>query len=115
MKCEYCEKEFEVNRKGSGGTNRALCFECLPEGHDKNERTSIRRALLVKKAQAQKIERGCHYCGYNKCAAALEWHHPEDDKLAHPSDALKRSWEKYVEETYKCILLCANCHREVHN
>ena len=54
MICEFCERDFEVNRKGSGGTNRALCFECLPEGLDKSARTKIRYELLVIKARTEK-------------------------------------------------------------
>ena len=114
MICEFCERDFEVNRKGSGGTNRALCFECLPEGLDKSARTKIRYDLLVIKARTEKISLGCSLCGYNKNPSALEWHHPEDDKLAHPSNSLKRSWKVYKEEVSKCTLLCANCHRELH-
>lgn len=112
--CEYCETPFEVNKKGSGGTNRALCFNCLPEGHTKSERTKIRQGLLVKKAQEYKVSLGCSKCGYSTYGGALEWHHENDDKDMHPGNSIKRSWKAYKNEISKCILLCANCHREVH-
>ncbi|QEG09220.1 HNH endonuclease [Vibrio phage Phriendly] len=114
MICEFCNKHFEVNSKGSGGTNRAMCFDCMPEGLDKNARRKVRQDLLNTKARTEKLLLGCSECGYKKNPSALEWHHPEDDKLMHPSNALKGSWAKYKAETDKCILLCANCHREVH-
>lgn len=117
MKCFYCEKEFEPNHKGSGGMNRQLCFDCLPEGLDRSQRNKIRKQLLVQKAQKQKVKRGCDICGYNKCGSALEWHHLNDDKDFNPSDKLKdsfSSYQKYQEEIQKCILVCANCHREIH-
>ena len=50
MKCFYCEKEFEINPRGSGGKNRKFCYECVPENLDRNKRNSIRRKLITQKA-----------------------------------------------------------------
>ena len=59
----------------------------------------------------------CCICGYNKCRQALDFHHlnPDEKEMsfgkitAHPV-----SWEKIVKEIKKCIMVCANCHREIH-
>lgn len=60
---------------------------------------------------------GCAICGYNKCDAALDFHHsnPEDKvfMINMHSIGIKNN-EQLVEELNKCILLCANCHREIH-
>lgn len=58
----------------------------------------------------------CQLCGYNKCSEALEFHHLDSlDKDFGISDkGYTRSWKRIKEELDKCILLCANCHREVH-
>lgn len=57
----------------------------------------------------------CQICGYNKCANALEYHHLDPKaKDFTISSKWSRSWESTCEELKKCILLCANCHREIH-
>jgi len=58
----------------------------------------------------------CTICGYNKCLKALEFHHLESDKkdFGISSKGYTRSWEVIKKELNKCVLLCANCHREVH-
>ncbi|MGL6228626.1 MAG: hypothetical protein ACRC3J_05375 [Culicoidibacterales bacterium] len=59
----------------------------------------------------------CQICGYNKCKAALEFHHIDsDDKdfAIGTSLVVTSGWDKIITEVKKCILLCANCHREVH-
>jgi len=58
----------------------------------------------------------CQVCGYSRCSEALEFHHLESTgKDFGISDrGYTRSWKRIVEELDKCILLCANCHREVH-
>lgn len=60
----------------------------------------------------------CLLCGYNKCNAALELHHI-DPESKDPSFSKFRSnpaaLEIVAKELTKCILVCANCHREIHN
>lgn len=58
----------------------------------------------------------CMYCGYNRCSAALDFHHLDErkKKFGLSQDGLTRSWEKTKQELQKCILVCANCHREIH-
>lgn len=114
LDCEFCHQEFEITVKGSGGQNRKYCYDCYPEGMTKKERQDFRYKLLYKKSEEEKINMGCKICGYNKITLALEWHHPDANKDDSPSNLLKRSWKAYKEETEKCVLLCSNCHREVH-
>jgi hypothetical protein len=47
---------------------------------------------------------------------ALEFHHLESlqKDFGISSKGYTRSWVKIREELDKCVLLCANCHREVH-
>ena len=58
----------------------------------------------------------CQCCGYNKCITALEFHHliPEQKDFSFGSNTNK-SWADTREELKKCILVCANCHREIHS
>lgn len=120
MKCLYCEKEFKIIPTGSsGGQNRQLCYECLPEGTPRNICTTRARELLKLKAVKQKEQLGCSICGYNKNGAALEWHHlnpkeKDDDPANYLNKSNKEGWEEYQKEIKKCILVCANCHREIH-
>ena len=117
MICPICEKEFEVT-KGHGGQNRKICYNCLPNGLSKYERDKLKRQLFYKKINDYKIKRGCDRCGYNKYPSVLEWHHQNDEKNFNPADRLKdgslQGYYDYLEEIKDCMLLCANCHREVH-
>ena len=60
----------------------------------------------------------CEICGYCKNIAALEFHHKNPEKKEFNVDMRKFSnmtLEKLEAELEKCILVCANCHRELHN
>ena len=53
----------------------------------------------------------CSRCGYDRCLDALHFHHPNNDKevtVCNASQALA------TQEAKKCILVCANCHAELH-
>lgn len=65
-------------------------------------------------------ERGgkCEICGYDKNIAALEFHHIDKENKLFNIDV--RKFSNYTLETLrnelnKCMLLCSNCHREIHN
>ena len=59
----------------------------------------------------------CNICGYNKTASALEFHHidPAQKEYGIASQGTCHNIEKDLEEVKKCILVCANCHREIHD
>lgn len=60
----------------------------------------------------------CCVCGYNKCSNALEFHHINPSEKEVPISGLRtsaKSWEDIIKEVEKCILVCANCHREIHS
>lgn len=58
----------------------------------------------------------CFSCGYDKCEAALDFHHKDPtQKRVMVSDLLCGNFEVAIEEAKKCVLLCANCHREQHD
>ncbi len=58
----------------------------------------------------------CAICEYNKCPSALSFHHrdPKQKSFGVSDRGITRSWDKTRAEIDKCILLCANCHMEVH-
>lgn len=59
----------------------------------------------------------CCCCGYDKNIAALEFHHTNPGNKSFQLDArhlANTTMEKVLEESKKCVLLCSNCHKEVH-
>ncbi len=56
----------------------------------------------------------CRLCGYDRCTAALEFHHldPREKAFGLARFGAHRI-EKLRAEVRKCVLLCSNCHAEV--
>ena len=59
---------------------------------------------------------GCKICGYNKCDAALDFHHLDGNEKERGIARAKKDFclETLKKEIAKCIVVCANCHREIH-
>lgn len=74
----------------------------------------LKRKLELVKSRGGK----CELCGYDRNIAVLEFHHINPDEKEFQLDMRhlsNTSLERLKEEADKCQLLCANCHREVHN
>lgn len=78
------------------------------------ERVGRRRRIIKSKLVAEAGGK-CVICGYDRCQQVLEFHHLDpglkEFQLSH--NGATRSLAKSRAEARKCILLCANCHREV--
>jgi hypothetical protein len=75
---------------------------------------SVRRKQTQSLVSQWKSERGCAVCKEN-FSPCLELHHTDpSNKEADPSAVANRSFEAFLIEAAKCIILCANCHRKVH-
>ena len=87
---------------------RYRCKKCASEAVQKRREKT--KELLVEYKGGK-----CEICGYDRCIGALEFHHINpDEKDFGVGDGDTRSFNKNKEEADKCILVCANCHREIH-
>ena len=57
----------------------------------------------------------CQLCGYSRFQGALDLHHlnPKNKNFGIADKGYTRSWKRIEAELDKCILVCANCHREL--
>ncbi len=57
----------------------------------------------------------CQICGYKKYVGALDLHHIDarTKSFGIGDKGYTRSWVVVRHEADKCVLVCANCHREV--
>jgi hypothetical protein len=78
------------------------------------ERVSLWRRKVKAKLVAEAGGR-CAACGYDRCQAALQFHHldPGLKSFALSHQGVTRSLAKARSEARKCVLVCANCHAEI--
>lgn len=57
----------------------------------------------------------CEICEYDRCSRALEFHHKNPEEKDFQISGKSLSFEKLKNEVDKCILVCSNCHSEIHD
>lgn len=117
-KCIICNNNLQGNQV------KYCCGACKAKGHWEHKKnqpntyhSQTKRALTRKLKYIEMLGGGCSVCGYNKNIAALDFHHLDVNKKNFNIDGRKISNTKeefLLEELSKCVLLCANCHREEH-
>lgn len=77
----------------------------------------IKRRKKVRDMALEYKGGSCIICGYKKSKRALSFHHVDPTKkdFGISYRGFTRSWEKTKNELDKCILLCMNCHMEIHD
>lgn len=102
--CKHCGESNPDNFYGAKKTECKKCF---------NKR-SVQRRQSLKQMAVDHLGGKCQRCGYDKYIGALEFHHKDPTKKDMTVAGSGKKWETIKEEVDKCMLLCANCHREVH-
>jgi hypothetical protein len=106
LECHY----HGVTRFILEGRGYFRCLQCRKERVAEWRRRVKRR--LVEEAGGS-----CVICGYDRCVAALHFHHldPTAKSFALSREGATRSFASAQEEASKCVLLCSNCHAEVES
>ena len=81
----------------------------------KDKFNTSKRRKRVKVLAVEYLGGKCSICGYNKCISALEFHHRDPKEKDFGISGVTKSFESLKIELDKCILVCANCHREIHH
>lgn len=90
-----------------------VCRNCHSELHLSSNVNPV-KINLMKLSNKQ----SCSRCKYNKCSAALDFHHRDGVEKefiisrGYRSDKMALPLDKIILEIEKCDILCRNCHQE---
>ena len=106
--CKTNKKTTEFyNRRNKKG-NSPYCKTCTKAQTLKRVREFKNKCVEYKGGK-------CISCNYKTYAGALEFHHLDSkEKEFEISDRKNSNFESIKKELDKCILLCSNCHKEIH-
>lgn len=81
----------------------------IPKEYYQNKRYQIKKEMVEYKGGE------CVMCGYNKSLRALQFHHLNPKEKDFNIGGVTTLNEIVKKELDKCILVCANCHSEIHD
>jgi predicted nucleic acid-binding Zn ribbon protein len=100
------------------GKQTMFCSQTCKNRHHQSYAAQKDRGLARKLELVRAAGGRCSVCGYNRNLAALAFHHSDSDEKDFKLDmrALSnRTLKSVLTELEKCILVCQNCHAELHN
>jgi len=104
--------------KVTGHSFKTISLYIIPKKRIKTQ-TKSEGVILWRKRTKQKLVdyKGgkCEICGYSKCIEALHFHHRNPEEKDFSISGKSLSFERLKEEVNKCILVCSNCHTEIHS
>lgn len=114
--CKKCDSYLTLdnfwlsfNKKKQKSFLYHWCKKCDVKEKRERIRTAKQNAVNI-------FGKKCFCCGYDKCNKALHFHHinPKEKKLKLARIFMDTSSRPVYEELKKCIMVCSNCHEEIH-
>lgn len=108
--CNTIKPLSEFGYKNAAKTRQSFICRCCVNAKIRLRAKSLK--LLCVSYKGGK----CNICSYNRCLYALEFHHINQNEKEFEITGFKSTslTAKLRNELDKCVLLCANCHREAH-
>jgi hypothetical protein len=125
--CAVCDELIYASRVYcSSNCRKQAGIDSERSVHGQAEQDSRRKELVKQrvvvwrqrtKLRAMQYKGGCCYvCGYRRSVRAMCFHHLDPStKTYRIASGNTIAWDRLIEELDKCVLLCANCHAEVHD
>lgn len=104
--CKICHKEYhhKSRREGRNGSTATTCASCLGKVKKFNQKKKI----------VNYLGGGCYICGIIGSQCIFDNHHIDPSKKEYRLSRSLKKWETLKKELDKTVLLCANCHAELH-
>ena len=105
--CKHCGQTdptmfFQANKM------KSCCKKCHTLHVHQKKRDIKRRAIDY-------LGGKCQRCGYKGIPSVYDFHHKNPEEKDFSWGETRKTWDNLKSELDKCVLLCANCHREVHD
>ena len=116
INCVICDKKLSGRQKKFCSINcqgRYFGSYAGPYAKNRDAQAIPRKRELIKMAGGC-----CIKCGYNKNMSALCFHHVDKSLKKFDLDLRaigNRSVKNGIAEMRKCVLVCMNCHSEIHH
>lgn len=107
--CLTCDIVLTDENKAVG-PHGARCKSCY-------SKKIIENTVEAKQRAVDYMGGCCSVCGYYKCIRSIEFHHLDPSLKSETYNRRFTSWgfERQKKELENCIIVCANCHREIHS
>ena len=128
--CNKCGEHKPLDRFSPDKRNKdglqGICVDCGRSRHMIKYHSDAEYKAKFLKQQADKRRQRkldaieykggkCFDCGSEYHPSVYEFHHLDPaSKDVSPAHLKSASWERFKAELDKCVMLCANCHRQRH-
>ena len=87
-----------------------------PEWKEQRNKQRAQKRRDNKRKAVEFMGNCCARCGESFPDCCYDFHHKDPlDVNEVPSTILHCSWKRIEQELSKCIMVCSNCHRIIHN